>query len=120
MGKGKKFQDYDKYDRDERGFDEIEASLLKEEMYTNSKSAALLGNDFDRRINLSLKIQNDITRSEKKTEKRAHYQGRDDRATTEQVLDPRTRLILFKLLSNGFLDEIDGKNKQLCYFFSHF
>jgi hypothetical protein len=24
------------------------------------------------------------------------------------VLDPRTRLILFKLLNSGFLEEIDG------------
>ena len=35
-------------------------------------------------------------------------QGRDDRATSEQVLDPRTRLLLFKLLSQGFLQKLDG------------
>ena len=52
--------------------------------------------------------QNDVIRSEKKSEKRNNYCGRDDRATIEQVLDPRTRLILFKLLANGFLTEIDG------------
>jgi len=39
---------------------------------------------------------------------RTATQGRDDRATAEQVLDPRTRLILFKLLSRGFLEAIDG------------
>ena len=53
-------------------------------------------------------IQNDIIRSEKKSEKRPNYYGRDDRATSEQVMDPRTRLMLFKLLSNNFLSEIDG------------
>ena len=37
-----------------------------------------------------------------------NHTGRDDRATTEQVMDPRTRMILFKLLSTGFLDEIHG------------
>jgi len=31
-----------------------------------------------------------------------------DRATVEQVMDPRTRMILFKLLNKGFLTEIDG------------
>ena len=31
-----------------------------------------------------------------------------DRATIEQVMDPRTRLILFKLLNKGFMTEIDG------------
>ena len=40
--------------------------------------------------------------------KRTLTQGRDDRATSEQVLDPRTRLILFKLLSRGALETIDG------------
>ncbi|KAJ2227979.1 Serine/threonine-protein kinase rio1 [Coemansia sp. RSA 1722] len=31
-----------------------------------------------------------------------------DRATTEQVLDPRTRIILFKLLNQGVVYEING------------
>eukprot|EP00092_Neocalanus_flemingeri_P021499 GFUD01023313.1.p1 GENE.GFUD01023313.1~~GFUD01023313.1.p1 ORF type:complete len:451 (+),score=177.27 GFUD01023313.1:1571-2923(+) len=31
-----------------------------------------------------------------------------DRATVEQVMDPRTRMILFKLLNRGFISEIDG------------
>ena len=33
---------------------------------------------------------------------------RDERATTEQVLDPRTRLLLFKLLNAGTLSSING------------
>ncbi|XP_046558908.1 serine/threonine-protein kinase RIO1-like [Haliotis rubra] len=38
------------------------------------------------------------------------YRGKDkaDRATAEQVMDPRTRMILFKLLSRGFIVEING------------
>ena len=31
-----------------------------------------------------------------------------DRATVEQVIDPRTRMILFILLNRGFITEIDG------------
>jgi hypothetical protein len=97
-------------DYDDSGFDQIEATLLKEELKLfSSNKAALLNGDFDRKINLSVRIQNDIVRSEKKGERRTNYHGKDDRATSEQVLDPRTRLILFKLLSNGFLEEIDGK-----------
>ena len=42
------------------------------------------------------------------TTKRTSHTGRDDRATSEQCLDPRTRLILFKMLSTGFLQLIDG------------
>ena len=41
---------------------------------------------------------------------RAQGKVRDkaDRATVEQVMDPRTRMILFKLLNRGFISEIDG------------
>jgi RIO kinase 1 len=38
----------------------------------------------------------------------ARHTGRDDRATVEQVLDPRTRLMLFKMLNHGILAEING------------
>jgi RIO kinase 1 len=44
----------------------------------------------------------------KASETRETHTGRDDRATVEQVMDPRTRMILFKLLSTGFLEEIHG------------
>jgi RIO kinase 1 len=36
------------------------------------------------------------------------HTGRDDRATSEQVLDPRTRMILFKLLAQGFISRVCG------------
>ncbi|UJR16460.1 hypothetical protein I4U23_003362 [Adineta vaga] len=38
------------------------------------------------------------------------YRSKDkhDRATVEQVLDPRTRLILFKFLQQGVVEEING------------
>ena len=36
------------------------------------------------------------------------HTGRDDRATVEQVLDPRTRMILFKLLNAGVIGSIHG------------
>lgn len=93
----------------EEDYDILEAELLGENLpaeshQTNLSSTADLGN----KINLSTKIRNDITKSEKKGEKRVNMTGKDDRATSEQVLDPRTRLILFRLLSNGFLSEIDG------------
>ena len=39
---------------------------------------------------------------------RMRSKDKSDRATTEQVLDPRTRMILFKLLNRGFIKEING------------
>ncbi|EFP12083.1 CRE-RIOK-1 protein [Caenorhabditis remanei] len=40
--------------------------------------------------------------------KRKRVKDRADRATVEQVLDPRTRLVLFRLLQRGTLLNIDG------------
>jgi len=45
---------------------------------------------------------------EARTAAAPRHTGRDDRATVEQVLDPRTRLILFKLLNQGVISEIHG------------
>ena len=64
--------------------------------------------DFGKKVNLSTRVENDILRSEKKGDKRNNFQDRADRATQEQVLDPRTRLILFKMLNSGYISEIDG------------
>ncbi|KAL3817018.1 hypothetical protein ACHAXA_002930 [Cyclostephanos tholiformis] len=63
------------------------------------------------RINLhsSHKVSTSVTQMQHlESTKRKSHTGRDDRATSEQCLDPRTRLILFRMLSNGFLELIDG------------
>lgn len=36
------------------------------------------------------------------------HKDRADRATVEQVLDPRTRLILFRLVQRGFFEYVEG------------
>ena len=38
----------------------------------------------------------------------ANLKDKSDRATNEQVLDPRTRLILFKMIGRGLVSEING------------
>jgi RIO kinase 1 len=89
--------------------DDLESALLGDSNYSNQvHSHVSNGAEFGKNTNFSARVQNDINRSIKKSEKRPNYYGRDDRATSEQVLDPRTRLILFKLLNTGFLAEIDG------------
>jgi RIO kinase 1 len=61
------------------------------------------------KMNLSHSVSNSVTKMEQmETSKRASHTGRDDRATSEQCLDPRTRLLLFRMLSTGFLQLIDG------------
>lgn len=38
----------------------------------------------------------------------ANVKDKSDRATNEQVLDPRTRIILFKMIGRGLLHEVNG------------
>eukprot|EP00501_MAST-03F_sp_TOSAG23-6_P001752 GSMAST32.ASY1.ANO1.1829.1 assembled CDS len=40
--------------------------------------------------------------------KNVRHTGRDDRATTEQVMDPRTRLILFNLINSKCFQQLHG------------
>ncbi|NWT10840.1 RIOK1 kinase, partial [Vireo altiloquus] len=69
---------------------------------------------FEHRINLDkLNFDDSIINrvTEKSRQKEADmYRVKDksDRATVEQVLDPRTRIILFKMLSRGIISEING------------
>ena len=39
---------------------------------------------------------------------RIRHTGRDDRATNEQVMDPRTKMMIFRLVSNHTLDSFHG------------
>jgi RIO1 family len=39
---------------------------------------------------------------------RADTRDKSDRATVEQALDPRTRMVLFKMLNSGLFQEING------------
>lgn len=58
---------------------------------------------------MSHSVSNAVTKMRHmETYKKTSHTGRDDRATSEQCLDPRTRLILFRLLSTGVFEKIDG------------
>lgn len=46
--------------------------------------------------------------SKKHYAQKCRVKDRKDRATVEQVLDPRTKMILFKLLNKGIINEING------------
>jgi RIO kinase 1 len=51
-------------------------------------------------------ILNEKTRSMENN--RMRVKDKSDRATAEQVMDPRTRIILFKMLNKGIINEING------------
>lgn len=47
----------------------------------------------------------------------ANIKDKSDRATNEQVLDPRTRLILFKMIGRELISEVNGcisTGKEVC------
>ena len=49
-----------------------------------------------------------LERARKQDKERLRVKDKADRATIEQVMDPRTRMILFKMLNRGFISEING------------
>lgn len=58
---------------------------------------------------LSQAAVNSLHRTERKLDQAKHHGlTRDERATTEQVLDPRTRMILFKMMNSGAIEAING------------
>ncbi len=53
----------------------------------------------------------------------ANMKDKSDRATNEQVLDPRTRIILYKMIGRELLYEINGcvsTGKEVCERYSEF
>ncbi|KAJ3079129.1 Serine/threonine-protein kinase RIO1 [Rhizoclosmatium hyalinum] len=63
--------------------------------------------DFEHRVSAS--VQGDMKVSSRKAEgDKTTHKDKADRATVEQVLDPRTRIILFKMLNNQTLSQVNG------------
>ena len=75
----------------------------------SSPSISTSAGSSTKKMNVSHSVANTVNKMQNmEIHKRTLHTSRDDRATSEQCLDPRTRLMLFKLLSNGMLDCIDG------------
>ncbi|XP_030371977.1 serine/threonine-protein kinase RIO1-like [Scaptodrosophila lebanonensis] len=72
-------------------------------------SARINVEKYDPTTNMSAQAANRLANFDRrqKTE-RERVRDKHDRATAEQVMDPRTRMILFKLLNRGFIQEING------------
>ncbi|XP_035988863.1 serine/threonine-protein kinase RIO1 isoform X2 [Fundulus heteroclitus] len=61
------------------------------------------------RLNYADSVTNRVTAMQRQKEAGTYrVKDKSDRATVEQVLDPRTRMILFKMLSRGIISEING------------
>ncbi|XP_019966661.2 serine/threonine-protein kinase RIO1 isoform X1 [Paralichthys olivaceus] len=61
------------------------------------------------KLNYADSVINKVTMMQKQKDADTYrVKDKSDRATVEQVLDPRTRMILFKMLSRGAICEING------------
>ncbi|XP_062843704.1 serine/threonine-protein kinase RIO1 [Trichomycterus rosablanca] len=61
------------------------------------------------KLNYADSVINKVTVMQRQREADTYrVKDKSDRATVEQVLDPRTRMILFKMLSRGVISEING------------
>ncbi|XP_038139213.1 serine/threonine-protein kinase RIO1 [Cyprinodon tularosa] len=61
------------------------------------------------RLSYADSVTNKVTAMQRQREAgKYRVKDKSDRATVEQVLDPRTRMILFKMLSRGIISEING------------
>uniref|UniRef100_A0A3B3H5N5 Serine/threonine-protein kinase RIO1 n=1 Tax=Oryzias latipes TaxID=8090 RepID=A0A3B3H5N5_ORYLA len=61
------------------------------------------------KLNYADSVINKVTAMQRQKEADTYrVKDKSDRATVEQVLDPRTRMILFKMLSRGIISEING------------
>uniref|UniRef100_A0A915BRT8 Serine/threonine-protein kinase RIO1 n=1 Tax=Parascaris univalens TaxID=6257 RepID=A0A915BRT8_PARUN len=116
--------DDSEWDEDDEGFDSWVNSYEEETSdFTKKLNAARLNiagpNSNSSRVTLqsnNVRINDDFfrgmfiekeheTNEEKKTKR---VKDRADRATVEQVLDPRTRLILFRMLQRGIFSSMEG------------
>ncbi|XP_011188409.2 serine/threonine-protein kinase RIO1 [Zeugodacus cucurbitae] len=72
-------------------------------------SARINVEKYDPNANMSAQAANRLVTFDRRQEaERVRVRDKHDRATAEQVMDPRTRMILFKLLNRGFIQEING------------
>jgi RIO kinase 1 len=96
------------YDDDDEDYDDDDL-YYDDNPVSGSSSSSQQTSTKNLKMNFSHSVSNTVSKMQDlEVKKRTLHTSRDDRATSEQCLDPRTRLMLFKMLSNGMLDVIDG------------
>ena len=58
---------------------------------------------------VSSKVYNKVRNFSQRDDKRKNrLSDKEDKATTEKALDPKTRVLIYKLVNGGFLDSVNG------------
>ena len=93
------FKNVSKFQPSEKHYKNVYASKINVDKYHAGLSHS----------NLSGAAVSAVLEQRRKEDKeRYRVKDKSDRATIEQVMDPRTRMILFKLLNRGFISNING------------
>lgn len=118
--------DYDAYEEAYSGFNKLNvqpqittsgaggttqrvSSYQPNEKLLRRYSARINVEKYDPNANMSAQAANRLVNFDRRTDvERTRVRDKQDRATAEQVMDPRTRMILFKLLNRGLIQEING------------
>jgi RIO kinase 1 len=96
--------DDDDDDNDDDDYDDYTAT-----MSIRQRSSSSIATTSASSTNISHKVQNKVQQLQHlEYSKRTLHTDKNDRATSEQVLDPRTRYILFKLLQSNVLQDFHG------------
>lgn len=92
--------------------------ITKHDADINSRTNAILlehnlsastGNLIESKAHLSNPVFNELLKHATSTEnRRIRLRGKEDRETREKVIDPKTRLALFKLVNSGLFSEVYG------------
>lgn len=91
-----------KHDRDING--RMNALVLQD-----NATGANTGDLVDASVQIPNPIFNALHRHASQADsRRVRYHGKEDRETRQQVLDPRTRIVLFKMMNAAILSEIHG------------
>ncbi|KAG2174659.1 hypothetical protein INT44_006923 [Umbelopsis vinacea] len=89
--------------------DKTNKEMLDSQIEALSKFASRIHLDDYNVGKVSSSVAADMKMSSRKAQgDKVVNKDKSDRATTEQVLDPRTRIILFKMLNRGVIFEVNG------------
>ncbi|KAG5671512.1 hypothetical protein PVAND_001706 [Polypedilum vanderplanki] len=103
--------DEDDYDYCKFDYDEARNKINSIGNHSNTQNGNSANSNtlkFQSSTNLFRKYANKINVDKYEGKDKTRIKDKQDRATAEQVMDPRTRMILFKLLNRGFITEING------------
>eukprot|EP01125_Pyxidicula_operculata_P007591 TRINITY_DN2578_c0_g1_i1.p1 TRINITY_DN2578_c0_g1~~TRINITY_DN2578_c0_g1_i1.p1 ORF type:complete len:754 (+),score=275.98 TRINITY_DN2578_c0_g1_i1:50-2263(+) len=97
-------EEWDEYEREYGSEGNVSLTVAAQKQVQQSQMS-----QFDRLANIEIELGGNVKEKIRKDDaRRIRVKEKASRATTELVMDPRTRMILYKMLNNGTFTEING------------